>query len=83
LSVDSDRQYRDTKHAYELGWLSGAELADSASVVAAAETLGPARVLVTSAPAMMAGSTGNLLISGGAARDGGAPADSRCAEWPG
>jgi pyridoxine kinase len=37
-------------------------------VVSAAETLGPARVLVTSAPAMMAGSTGNLLVSGGNAR---------------
>lgn len=55
-----------TPNVYELGWLSGAELADSASVVSAAETLGPARVLVTSAPAMMAGSTGNLLTSGAA-----------------
>ena len=33
-------------------------------MTAAAETLGPARVLVTSAIAMMAGSTGNLLVSG-------------------
>jgi pyridoxine kinase len=57
-----------TPNIYELEWLSGAELADSASVVSAAETLGPARVLVTSAPAMMAGSTGNLLVSGGNAR---------------
>ncbi|EDQ35224.1 pyridoxal kinase [Hoeflea phototrophica DFL-43] len=57
-----------TPNIFELGWLSGAELTNSTSAVSAAETLGPARVLVTSAPAMMAGSTGNLLISGGAAR---------------
>lgn len=57
-----------TPNIFELGWLSGAELTNSTSAVSAAETLGPARVLVTSAPAMMAGSTGNLLISDGAAR---------------
>ncbi|MEQ8480803.1 MAG: pyridoxal kinase PdxY [Hoeflea sp.] len=57
-----------TPNVHELAWLSGAALPDSASVVAAAETLGPSRVLVTSAPAMMSGSTGNLLISGGQAR---------------
>ncbi|WP_420407753.1 pyridoxal kinase PdxY [Hoeflea sp.] len=57
-----------TPNVHELAWLSGAELPDPGSVVAAAETLGPSRVLVTSAPAMMAGSTGNLLVSGGQAR---------------
>ncbi|WP_422371944.1 pyridoxal kinase PdxY [Hoeflea sp.] len=57
-----------TPNVYELAWLSGAKLPDPSSVVAAAETLGPSRVLVTSAPAMMAGSTGNLLVSGGQAR---------------
>lgn len=57
-----------TPNIFELSWLSGAALTDSASVMSAAETLGPARVLVTSAPAMMAGSTGNLLFSGATAR---------------
>ncbi|GAB5462627.1 pyridoxal kinase PdxY [Hoeflea alexandrii] len=54
-----------TPNVHELAWLSGAPIGDSASMTAAAETLGPARVLVTSALAMMAGSTGNLLVSGG------------------
>lgn len=53
-----------TPNVHELAWLSGAPMTDSASMTAAAETLGPARVLVTSAIAMMAGSTGNLLVSG-------------------
>jgi pyridoxine kinase len=57
-----------TPNVHELAWLSGAALPDPVSVVAAAETLGPARMLVTSAPAMMAGSTGNMLVSGGQAR---------------
>ncbi|MCY0149027.1 pyridoxal kinase PdxY [Hoeflea sp. G2-23] len=56
-----------TPNVHELGWLSGAEVKDTASMLSAAETLGPARVLVTSAIAMMAGSTGNLLVSGGEA----------------
>tara|TARA_R110000787_G_scaffold159945_8_gene273669 strand:+ start:3307 stop:4200 length:894 start_codon:yes stop_codon:yes gene_type:complete len=56
-----------TPNVHELAWLSGAPIGDSASMTAAAETLGPARVLVTSALAMMAGSTGNLLVSGGQA----------------
>jgi pyridoxine kinase len=54
-----------TPNVHELAWLSGAPIGDSGSMTAAAETLGPARVLVTSALAMMAGSTGNLLVSGG------------------
>ncbi|MCC0037180.1 MAG: pyridoxal kinase PdxY [Hoeflea sp.] len=53
-----------TPNVHELAWLSGAPMTDSSSMTAAAETLGPARVLVTSAIAMMAGSTGNLLVSG-------------------
>lgn len=53
-----------TPNVHELAWLSGAPMAETGSLMAAAETLGPARVLVTSAPAMMAGSTGNLLVSG-------------------
>ena len=54
-----------TPNMHELAWLAGAPMADLGSILAAAETLGPARVLVTSAPAMMNGSTGNLLVSGG------------------
>lgn len=57
-----------TPNVHELGWLSGAPIADSRSMIAAAQTLGPARVLVTSAIAMMSGSTGNLLVCGGQAR---------------
>jgi len=53
-----------TPNVHELAWLAGAPMTDAASIMAAAETLGPARVLVTSAPAMMSGSTGNLLVSG-------------------
>jgi len=53
-----------TPNVHELGWLSGAPIGDTNSLIAAAETLGPARVLVTSAIAMMAGSTGNMLLSG-------------------
>lgn len=53
-----------TPNVHELAWLSGAPITESAAMTAAAETLGPARVLVTSALAMMAGSTGNLLVSG-------------------
>lgn len=53
-----------TPNVHELAWLSGAPVADVGAMTAAAETLGPARVLVTSALAMMAGSTGNLLVSG-------------------
>lgn len=53
-----------TPNVHELAWLSGAPITESAAMTSAAETLGPARVLVTSALAMMAGSTGNLLVSG-------------------
>ncbi|OCW57450.1 pyridoxal kinase PdxY [Hoeflea olei] len=53
-----------TPNVHELAWLSGAPMPDHGSIVAAAQTLGPARVMVTSAPAMMTGSTGNLLVSG-------------------
>lgn len=53
-----------TPNAFELGWFSGAEILDTTSLIAAAQTLGPARVLVTSAIAMMSGNTGNLLVGG-------------------
>lgn len=57
-----------TPNIHELAWLSGTTLGDTASMMAAADRLGPYRVLVTSAMAMTAGSTGNLLLSGGQAQ---------------
>ncbi len=52
-----------TPNRYELQWLSGSTIHDTATTLAAAQALGPPRVLVTSAIAMMAGSTGNVLLS--------------------
>ena len=52
-----------TPNRFELEWMSGAKLDDARSVVAAALDAGPATMLVTSAPAMLAGSTGNLLLT--------------------
>jgi pyridoxine kinase len=43
--------------------MSGATLPDLRAVVAAALDAGPRTMLVTSAPAMLAGSTGNLLLT--------------------
>lgn len=40
-----------TPNAFELAWLSGREVNDEASAIAAARTLGPAEVLATSIPA--------------------------------
>lgn len=57
-----------TPNLHELGWLTGGKINDAGATIAAAQILGPARVLVTSAIAMMAGGTGNLLVSGGEAR---------------
>ena len=51
-----------TPNRYELQWMAGSELSDIKSTVSAALHAGPATMLVTSAPAMMAGGTGNLLI---------------------
>ncbi|WP_034852702.1 PfkB family carbohydrate kinase, partial [Sinorhizobium sojae] len=48
----------------ELSWLAGAELDSNAAILEAALGLGPPRVLVTSAVAMMNGGTGNLYLSG-------------------
>ena len=56
-----------TPNRYELEWMSGAKLDDMRSVIAAASEAGPATMLVTSAPAMMAGGTGNLLLTQSAA----------------
>lgn len=56
-----------TPNRYELEWLTGVKLDDMRSVMAAALDAGPASMLVTSAPAMMAGGTGNLLLTPSAA----------------
>jgi pyridoxine kinase len=56
-----------TPNRYELEWMAGAKLDDMRSVMAAASEAGPATMLVTSAPAMMAGGTGNLLLTQSAA----------------
>jgi pyridoxine kinase len=48
---------------YELEWMAGAKLDDIRATMAAAAEAGPRTMLVTSAPAMMAGSIGNLLVT--------------------
>lgn len=53
-----------TPNRFELSWLAGAELDTNAAILEAALGLGPPRVLVTSAVAMMNGGTGNLYLSG-------------------
>ena len=53
-----------TPNRFELSWLCGAELDSNAAILEAALSLGPARMLVTSAFPMMQGSTGNLYLSG-------------------
>ena len=52
-----------TPNRYELEWLVGAKLPDMRAVMAGALDAGPRSVLVTSSPAMMAGGTGNLLLT--------------------
>lgn len=52
-----------TPNRYELEWLVGAKLDDMRATMAAAHAAAPATMLVTSAPAMMAGGTGNLLVT--------------------
>jgi pyridoxine kinase len=53
-----------TPNRYELAWLSGAPLETNNDIMDAAVALGPPRILVTSAVPMMAGSTGNLYLTG-------------------
>lgn len=53
-----------TPNRFELAWLAGAALKTNAAIMEAALSLGPARMLVTSALPLMAGSTGNLYLSG-------------------
>ncbi len=52
-----------TPNRYELEWMSGARLDDWKAVIAAALDAGPHSMLVTSAPAMLGGSIGNLLLT--------------------
>ncbi|WP_269931977.1 pyridoxal kinase PdxY [Aminobacter sp. HY435] len=52
-----------TPNRFELEWLVGAKLDDLRATVAAALAAPPATMLVTSAPAMMANGTGNLLVT--------------------
>lgn len=53
-----------TPNRFELSSLCGAELESNAAILEAALSLGPPRMLVTSAIPMMQGSTGNLYLSG-------------------
>ena len=53
-----------TPNRFELAWLAGTPLKTNAAIIEAAQALGPPRMLVTSALPMMAGSTGNLYLSG-------------------
>jgi pyridoxine kinase len=53
-----------TPNRYELEWMAGAPLPDIKAVTAAALHAGPSTMLVTSAPAMMAGGIGNFLLNG-------------------
>ena len=52
-----------TPNRFELEWLAGRPLANHSEVAQTALGLGPEKVLVTSAHAMMAGSIGNLLVT--------------------
>lgn len=52
-----------TPNRFELGWLSGAPLDSNDQIIEAALALGPPKMLVTSAFALMAGGTGNLYLS--------------------
>jgi pyridoxine kinase len=51
-----------TPNRFELGWLLGRVLEDNNAIVEAALQLAAATAVVTSAHAMMSGSTGNLLV---------------------
>lgn len=53
-----------TPNRFELAWLAGAPLETNNAIIEAALSLGPARMLVTSSLPLMAGSTGNLFLSG-------------------
>lgn len=52
-----------TPNRYELEWMTGVALDMPAAVAAAALDAGPGIMVVTSAPALMAGSIGNVLVT--------------------
>ncbi len=52
-----------TPNRYELAWMAGAQLHDQRELMQAALDLGPPNVLVTSAPGLMTGGIGNLLLT--------------------
>lgn len=52
-----------TPNRYELEWMTGVTLETPAAVAEAALDAGPATMLVTSAPPLMARSTGNLMVT--------------------
>ncbi|WP_029058657.1 pyridoxal kinase PdxY [Stappia stellulata] len=56
-----------TPNLFELEWMCQRTIATETEAIAAARALGPARVLVTSAPAMRRNSVSNLLVSDKAA----------------
>jgi len=57
-----------TPNRYEFAWLTGTRADSNAEICAAAADLPTRHVMVTSAHALLAGGTGNLLVSGGAAQ---------------
>ncbi len=52
-----------TPNRFELVWLAGADLPDNKAIMQAALHAGPGTMLVTSAHPMLAGGTGNLLVT--------------------
>lgn len=52
-----------TPNMFELEWMSGEAVPDNMSALRIARSLGPKTTVLTSAHAMMNGSTGNLLVS--------------------
>lgn len=52
-----------TPNRFELGWLTGRLLETNNDIIAAAESLGLSKIVVTSAFAMMADSVANLLLT--------------------
>lgn len=52
-----------TPNLFELEWMTGGRLESEAQAIAAARALGPARVLVTSSPALRRNSVANLLVT--------------------
>ena len=52
-----------TPNLFELEWMTGDRLESEAQAIAAARALGPARVLVTSSPALRRNSVANLLVT--------------------